>query len=1771
MKNFYSLYFILYTSIMLFTGLSYGQAPGNPFVDAGEDQVVDCSVGCTDITADFLDIGDTSTYRVGQILYNPPFPFNGLANSMNPDFDDRWTGVEELPFDLCFFGVIRNEFQVGSNGVLRFDVDPNNTYNAWGFDGDLPNNVEAALSEANVFTPAHDLDPTKSSSEEIGYEVIGTAPNRVLVLSYYNVPLYSCNSELATQMVVFYETTNVIDIYIKDKPTCSWNGGNAALGIQNDAGTTAIVPPGRNTSDSPWTANNEAWRFYPDGPSVVTFEWLDETGTVIGTTPTINVCPSGTEIYTARATYTSCNGDVVVVEDEVEISLIADFEVDLGPDISTCSDDPIVLDADTGVPTVSYEWFYNGVVIPGETNATYTVNAPDSGTYTAVATDNDCSVSDDIEITFLSQPIIASPPEDLFICDDGTGSGIFDLTENNNVVRGTQDPAFPISYHHDQLAAENGTAPIIPDDAYQIVGNSEVIWVRIEDSTETCYAIDSFEISFESVTATQPDTPYYMCDQDDNGEESINLAAVFSDIIRDGQSPLLYTVTYHANLGDANTGDNPLPQPYIVNTSPVTIYARVENNNNTDCFETTEFEIILDTPPTVNETPDPLVACDSDSDGFTDFFLHNADDDITGGDPDLTVTYHYTLLDAQTNEGILLEPFENVIPYNDEVWARVEGPNTSCYATVKLELEVRDSPVLTEPTPYRLCDDNNDGYEIFDLTSKAEEILGNLDPLEYELYYYRDELDAIAAGEAALDNPDFSQAIGNTTAYQNEIQNTQTLYVLGVGTQASVTPNNGAEGCFDIVELELIVDPMPEGVEPEDYHLCDDTINGSTPTDQVSTFDLTSRNGEVTGGDAGLQVFWFETIADEEADTPIPDPTAYQNTANAQTIVARITNGFECKDLVTLTLVVDPLPTPVAPTTLYACDADNNGIAYFDIASKTQEIQGGNPNLVVTYHETMVDAETGNYPLASPYENIILFNQTLFVRVAFDNPPAGSGDCYAIVELELEVVPTPVVPQDLPDLTVCDDTGFYEFDLTQQEDLIYGDQSHEDYTLTYHLTENDAIEGENAITQPEAYTNVTNPQTIWVRLAHNETECYKVGSFDLVVNSGLPIIDPEPFVKCDDLGEPFDGITTFDLTEKNAEITDGVLTQGVLYFENEADAENNENPIDPDTAYENVENPQLLYVRVTDSNTECISFTTLTLKVVSNPEPVTPDPIVLCDVNLIIPPGPYDEVELFDLTSREAQIQNGNNWDIAYFESYDDAVNQEDAIPAAETTAYQNTSNPQIIYVRVTNPDSECFEIVELELIVNPLPDDSAEISDYIICSADDSEIGIFNLETKVPEILGDQTDPPFAVSFYLDPTDAENQTNAIQNTTTHQNKDANNNAINPQTIYVGITDSETGCYIGGAQSFDLIVQRGAIAVAPAEPFVICDNLPPIDGYAEFNLDDLTDQQVADLHAEILAGQDPEVYGITFHESLEGAETGTNAISFPYVNIINPQRIYVRVTNNDNQYEPKCYAVVEMIIKVEQLPEIILDDEYRLCVDENGNPIPEEEGSVSPPVIDTGLDPALFTFVWEHDGVIIVGETGPSIIVLEAGEYTVTYTEIASGCENSVSTTVFISSPPFTYDANVVSDAFAGSHIIEVTSDGEGTYHYQLDNGPFQESGTFENVSPGTHLITIKDIYGCGSVTIEVGVIDYPPYFTPNEDGYHDTWNIIGIAVGDPTAKIYIFDRHGKLLKQLSPMGPGWDGTYNGNPMPSSDYWFRVEYTEDGNAKEFKGHFTLKR
>ncbi len=170
---------------------------------------------------------------------------------------------------------------------------------------------------------------------------------------------------------------------------------------------------------------------------------------------------------------------------------------------------------------------------------------------------------------------------------------------------------------------------------------------------------------------------------------------------------------------------------------------------------------------------------------------------------------------------------------------------------------------------------------------------------------------------------------------------------------------------------------------------------------------------------------------------------------------------------------------------------------------------------------------------------------------------------------------------------------------------------------------------------------------------------------------------------------------------------------------------------------------------------------------------------------------------------------------------------------------------------------------------------------------------------------------------------------------------------------------------------------------------------------------------------------------------------------------------------------------------------------------------------------------------------------------------------------------IYFHTPPNLADIEItVLDYLVDRNKIEVVVNGNSDYEYAINGGEFQDDSIFNDVPPGQNTLIVNDKYGCGTTEeIPFLVIGYPKFFTPNQDGIHDTWNILGIEeLIDP--KVYIFDRYGKLLKQLN-ANSAWNGTFNGKKMPESDYWFRMEYAEDEQniivAKTLQNHFTLKR
>lgn len=316
-------------------------------------------------------------------------------------------------------------------------------------------------------------------------------------------------------------------------------------------------------------------------------------------------------------------------------------------------------------------------------------------------------------------------------------------------------------------------------------------------------------------------------------------------------------------------------------------------------------------------------------------------------------------------------------------------------------------------------------------------------------------------------------------------------------------------------------------------------------------------------------------------------------------------------------------------------------------------------------------------------------------------------------------------------------------------------------------------------------------------------------------------------------------------------------------------------------------------------------------------------------------------------------------------------------------------------------------------------------------------------------------------------------------------------------------------------------------------------------------------------------------FTFTYYKTLAAAETGVpdTEISSPEAYTIETppkQTIYVRVKN-----EFGCYATTQFDIVVNPKAEVSISayDGMAICMDLDPN-TPVIDGNYEPILIDTGLSGTEYIFEWTLNGAPL-SESGPSIMAVVGGEYSVTVTDITStdpSC-SVASTAVIIESNPPEYDVQTV--FFSGEvSITNVT--GNGDYIFSIDGNGWREAkenGTlaFTGISAGEHIVYGRDKNGCGTTPKTIWLINYMKFVTPNSDGYNDRWNIIGLE-DQPDAKILIFDRYGKFLESIHPAGPGWDGTYDGKPMPSNDYWFRLEYvSSNGTPSVFQANFTLKR
>jgi gliding motility-associated-like protein len=500
---------------------------------------------------------------------------------------------------------------------------------------------------------------------------------------------------------------------------------------------------------------------------------------------------------------------------------------------------------------------------------------------------------------------------------------------------------------------------------------------------------------------------------------------------------------------------------------------------------------------------------------------------------------------------------------------------------------------------------------------------------------------------------------------------------------------------------------------------------------------------------------------------------------------------------------------------------------------------------------------------------------------------------------------------------------------------------------------------------------------------------------------------------------------------------------------------------------------------------------------------------------------------------------------------------------STNTLSIKNATNAMNGYqyrVQLNKNNSACgltpSNVANLTILALPVVNSPITI---VQCDDDTDGISNFNLTEKNSFISANSANETF--TYYTSSVGA----NAKDNATFISNPLAYTSADNNK-IWTRV-ENANGCF--SVAQLDLKVSTTKINNANFPiSFSGCDDF--IDASHD-DKDGITafDFSIAKNEIQKLLPIPNTDYTIKFYPNEADALAETNAIANPanYRNTTpNQQDIWARV---DSNLENSCYGLGAYVtLKVNAKPNIDLNDNQnanrKVCSNLPNFFVQLDAGII-------GNTPAsAYNYVWSKDGSVIPGEIYDTLEVNEVGKYTV---EVSNPVDNSCSRTrtITVTTSDIAHLDSVSISDLSEYNTVEAIVSGAGNYEFSIDlpSGPFQESNLLENIPAGIHNLYIHDKNGCGTASKTIAVLGIPKFFTPNNDGSNDYWYIKGTnKIFNSGAKIFIYDRFGKVIKQIIASSDGWDGTFIGNPMPADDYWYTVKL-EDG--REVKGHFALIR
>ncbi|AJR04629.1 T9SS type B sorting domain-containing protein [Siansivirga zeaxanthinifaciens] len=673
------------------------------------------------------------------------------------------------------------------------------------------------------------------------------------------------------------------------------------------------------------------------------------------------------------------------------------------------------------------------------------------------------------------------------------------------------------------------------------------------------------------------------------------------------------------------------------------------------------------------------------------------------------------------------------------------------------------------------------------------------------------------------------------------------------------------------------------------------------------------------------------------------------------------------------------------------------------------------------------------------------------------------------------------------------------------------------------------------------------------------------GLYSQIVNVNIlpkPIVTPfVVLVQCDDEDPTTLGFSAFNLTEANQKISNNIANETISYYLTETSAKLGDETspefiTNPTTFTNRTINSDVVWARVLGQN-GCAGVSEIQLNVSTTTIPSNflatfnqCDDFLDINGNNNANNNDKDGIATFDFSSVNAQIlsfipSGQNPLPPRYYRNETDALAEMNEI--LDISNYRNIGYPntQYIYVRIDSSlSNDCLGLgAYILLTVEPLPVlNSISISRQ--CDDDTDGLYPFDTSTIETDLLGSQNPTDFNITYW----------------------DASGNALpsplpNPfltgsQTIKIMVSNNSTSAPDGPC-----FVETTLDFIVDTQPLAFPLNLSPVcDGDAgDIDNDGLYPFNTSNFNSTILGSQTGMEIYYTFTNEM-GNTVKNQTLPNPLIS--GNQTILAEVINPLNT---NCIASTTIDLIVNKIPDFYIETPQIVCSSDPTFTI------ILDPIEDNNSE--IYTYEWKYqDGTIL--SNASTLTVSTPGTYFITLTK-TDGSNCSKTKEIFVNASELatiTLNDLTIKDASENNTItINESNLGLGDYEYSLDDefGSYQDEPFFDFVKAGFHVLYVRDKKGCGTSKIKISVIGYPKYFTPNGDGYNDYWQVLGVnSQFQPNSKIYIFDRYGKLLKQLSTNSQGWDGMFRGSLLPTDDYWFKV-ILEDG--REFTGHFTLKR